>query len=87
MAVLKNLRSLSSMEFYKNAIRLRVDITNWMLRNFGIKRNARSVNQVIKNIDAEDQKIIDSIFEKYGKTQNKHFNILFCRLLLGDCVL
>ena len=53
MAVLKNLRSLSSMEFYKNAIRLRVDITNWMLRNFGIKRNARSVNQVIKNIDAE----------------------------------
>lgn len=58
MAVLKNLRSLSSMEFYKNAIRLRVDITNWMLRNFGIKRNARSVNQVIKNIDAEDQKMI-----------------------------
>lgn len=73
MAVLKNLRSLSSMEFYKNAIRLRVDITNWMLRNFGIKRNARSVNQVIKNIDAEDQKIIDSIFEKYGKTQNNQF--------------
>lgn len=75
MAVLKNLRSLSSMEFYKNAIRLRVDITNWMLRNFGIKRNARSVNQVIKNIDVEDQKIIDSIFEKYGKTPNKHLCI------------
>ena len=59
MAVLKNLRKLSSMDFYKNAIRLRADITNWMLRNFGIKRNARSVNQVIKNIDTEDQKTIN----------------------------
>lgn len=61
MSVIKNLRSLSAMEFYKNAITLRKDITNWMLRNFGIKRNARSVVQVIKNIDKEDQRVIDNI--------------------------
>ena len=65
MSVIKNLRSLSTMEFYKNAITLRKDITNWMLRNFGIKRNARSIAQVIKNIDKEDQKVIDNIFAKY----------------------
>ena len=70
MSVIKNLRSLSTMEFYKNAITLRKDITNWMLRNFGIKRNARSIVQVIKNIDKEDQKVIDNIFAKYDKTQN-----------------
>ena len=73
MSVIKNLRSLSTMEFYKNAITLRKDITNWMLRNFGIKRNARSITQVIKNIDKEDQKVIDNIFAKYDKTQNNQF--------------
>ena len=73
MSVIKNLRSLSTMEFYKNAITLRKDITNWMLRNFDIKRNARSIVQVIKNIDKEDQKVIDNIFAKYDKTQNNQF--------------
>ena len=47
IAVLKNLRSLSEMEFYKNAIHMRVSLTTWLLRDFGTKRNARSVNQVI----------------------------------------
>lgn len=44
-----------------------------MLRNFGIKRNARSIVQVIKNIYKEDQKVIDNIFAKYDKTQNNQF--------------
>ena len=73
MAVLKNLRNLSEMEFYKNAIRMRVDLTNWLLRDFGVKRNPRSVNQVIKTIDETDQKTIDEIFAKYGKFPNHEF--------------
>lgn len=73
MAVLKNLRSLSTMEFYKNAIKMRKDLTLWLLRDFGIKRNPRSVSQVIKNIEPEDQNTIDEIFAKYGKSPKHEF--------------
>ena len=61
------------MEFYKNAIRIREDLTIWMLKDFGCSRNARSVRQVIKNIEPEDQKTIDDIFAKYGKSPNHEY--------------
>jgi hypothetical protein len=73
MAVLNNLRNLSEMEFYKNAIKMRVNLTNWLLRDFGTKRNPRSVTKVIKNIDEEDQNTIDEIFAKYGKSPKHEF--------------
>ena len=73
MSVLKNLRSLSSMEFYKNAIKIRKELTLWLLKDFGNKRNVRSVHHVIKDIDPEDQQTIDDIFVKYGKNPNKGF--------------
>ena len=73
MAVLNNLRNLSEMEFYKNAIKMRVNLTNWLLRDFGTKRNPRSVTKVIKNIDEEDQNTIDEIFAKYGKSPKYEF--------------
>ena len=73
MSVLKNLRSLSNMEFYKNAIRIRRDLTDWLLRDFGNKGHPRSVTQVIKNIDPEDQKAIDDIFRKYGRNPNREY--------------
>lgn len=73
MAVLKNLRKLSAMEFYKNVIRLRKELTNWMMRDFGNKYSKKSVTQVIKNIDEEDQRAIDEIFLKYGKNPNQEF--------------
>ena len=37
MSVLKNIRSLSSMEFYHTAIKLRKQLTDWVLKDFGIK--------------------------------------------------
>lgn len=61
------------MEFYKNAKRIRADLTDWLFRDFGNKHNPRSVRMVIKNIEAEDQKTIDDIFTKYGKSLNKEF--------------
>lgn len=70
MSVLKNLRGLSEMQFYKTAIGIRKELTVWLLRDFGAKRNVKSVNQVVKNISPEDQKIVDDIFAKYGKTSN-----------------
>ena len=61
------------MEFYKNAIYMRTEISKWMMRDFGVKRNPKSVNQVIKDISKEDQQMIDEIFSKYGKTPNHEF--------------
>lgn len=70
MSVLKNLRGLSDMQFYKTAIGIRKELTVWLLKDFGAKRNVKSVNQVIKNISPEDQKTVDDIFAKYGKVSN-----------------
>lgn len=61
------------MEFYKNAIKIRKQVTEWMLRDYGTKRNKRSVKQVLKNISPDDQKIIDSIFKKYGTNPDKEY--------------
>lgn len=73
MSVIKNLRSLSKMEFYKNAIVLRRDLTSWMLRNFGTTRNKKSIQTVIKNIDESDKEIIENIFKKYNRNPNTAF--------------
>ena len=51
MGVLKNLQNLSDLEFYKCAEKLQDDITEFALRNFGLKRSPRSVNQIIKDIN------------------------------------
>lgn len=37
MSVIKNKRSLSRLEFYNNARKLRLNLTNWLLRDFGIR--------------------------------------------------
>lgn len=50
MSVLKNLRSLSTMEFYKNALYIRKDLTQWLLRDFGAKKSPKSVKMIIKDI-------------------------------------
>lgn len=73
MSVLKNLQELSDLEFYKVAERLQDDITDFCLRDFGLKKSKRTVKQVIKNIEEADQKTIDDIFEKYGKKPNQQF--------------
>jgi hypothetical protein len=43
MSVLKNRRGLSKLEFYHNARRLRKEITNLLLRDFGIRDKVRRV--------------------------------------------
>lgn len=73
MGVLKNLQNLSDLEFYKCAEKLQDDITDFCLRNFGLKKSPRNVNQIIKDISEEDQSEINKIFEKYGKTPNQQY--------------
>ena len=39
MSVLKNLRSLSEMQFYKTAITIRKELTIWLLKDFRARGN------------------------------------------------
>lgn len=68
------LRDLSKMEFYKNAKRIRKNIDLWLIREFGIKKNSRSIKQVAKNISEEDQSVINEICAKYAVNPNKSYN-------------
>ena len=77
MSVLKNLQNLSDLEFYKCAEKLQDDITDFALRNFGLKRSPRSVKQIIKDIEETDQETINGIFAKYGRKPNQGFNSEF----------
>jgi hypothetical protein len=43
MSVLKNKRGLSKLEFYHNARKLREDITNLLLRDFGVRDKVRKI--------------------------------------------
>lgn len=63
MSVKKDQRNQSSMEFIKNANRLRQSVTEWLFRDFGIKK--KSINCVVKNISSEDQKIIGEVLSRY----------------------
>lgn len=73
MSVLKNLRALSEMQFYKTAITIRKELTIWLLKDFGTRRNAKSVNQVIKDITPEEQAQIDEIFARYGRSSRRTY--------------
>ncbi len=70
MSVLKNKRSVSSMEFYHNAIMLRKEITLLLLRDFGIKDKVRSIKALygVQGMEPEDEKKFREIIAKYEMT-------------------
>lgn len=56
MSVVKNKRSLSRLEFYNTARKLRIDLTNWLLRDFGIRDKVykfKNDDEVEKTLYAE----------------------------------
>lgn len=61
------------MEFYKQAISIRKTITTWLLKDFNTKPNKKSIKMIIKDLDEEDEKILNEVFAKYGKTPNQVF--------------
>lgn len=67
------MRELSRMEFYKNAILIRHEITDYIERNFGHKYKKKQVETVIKGINQEDYETIQSIIDKYDVNNNKIF--------------
>ena len=63
----KSKRSLSDMQFYKTAIDLRYKVTQFMLRDFGLKPKARSVENLQKHrkMSEEDARTMNALLEKY----------------------
>ena len=68
MSVPEGRRGLSDMEFYRTAIRLRRDITFWLLRDFGVKDKTRDVKILSKTckMEAQDAEKLKEILERYG---------------------
>lgn len=60
-------RSISKMEFFHNALELRKELTNLLMRDFGIKNIKRDITYVgkIENFTQDELDIIIPIFEKY----------------------
>ena len=56
------------MEFYRTAIRLRRDMTFWMLRDFGIKDKTRDVKVLARaqKMEQEDAEKLAEILDRYG---------------------
>jgi hypothetical protein len=66
MAVLARKRTLSQMEFYANAIRMRKAFTFLLLRDFGVKSKVRKLRFVTEGMEEADAQAFRDIAEKYG---------------------
>ena len=68
MTVPKSKRKISEFEFYANALRIRTQMTEWLMRDFGVKPRFRDVSVVAKKarMTPEDAKAMADIFERYG---------------------
>ena len=64
----KSKRSLSDLEFYRTAIRLRTVATGWLLRDFGIKDKVRDLSDVAKKykMSDADTALLEGLFARYG---------------------
>ena len=67
MSVIKNKRSLSELEFFHNAIRLRKEMTGLLLRDFGVKARNKDTQVFPKlyKMDKDDGKVFLELCEKY----------------------
>lgn len=67
MSVLKRKRNVSKMEFYHNAIKLRLMITEFLLKDFGIKSRRRNLEfaKNVYDIEEEDVEEIENILSAY----------------------
>ena len=66
MAVLARKRTLSKLEFYMNAIKLRKSLTFLLLRDIGVKSKVRKLQITTKGMSPDDAKSFQEIAVKYG---------------------
>lgn len=73
MSVIEALRDLSEMEYYKVALTVRRDVTQWLLRDFGATKKTKPLRMVIKDPTPEETAAVNAIFEAHGQSLNKQF--------------
>ena len=56
------------MEFWKNALDLRKQVTEWMMRDFGTKKNAKVIQNTVHGMTEEDVEAVNGIMAKYGRS-------------------
>lgn len=68
MSVPKSERGLSQMEFYRNAIALREQMTFLLLRDFGVKKKTREFDDFCKqqSMSNEDKEAFAALLDKYN---------------------
>ena len=71
MSVPVSKRTLSDLEFFKNANQLRLSITNLLLRDFALKDKVRNLQVLagMRGMTPEDTQILADIADKYGFKQ------------------
>lgn len=84
MSVVKSKRTLSDMEFYANAYDIRVEINNWLMRDFGYKKYKKEVKQLVKDISQEDEEIINDILKKYDIKSHNKFTTVYPKWFIKE---
>lgn len=86
MSVVKNKRSLSRLEFYNNARKLRNDLTNFLLRDFGVRnkvyRSVEEDNKVVTTTEQYPQWLVDY----YRKSIISILNSLMTNIVAANSV-
>ena len=86
MSVLKNKRGLSKLEFYHNARQLRRDITNLLLRDFGVRDKIRQV----KGEEGETLTVIEGypgwLIEKFRDSIMQILRNLMMNITAGNTI-
>lgn len=95
MSVIKNKRGISDLEFYRNAIKLRKDITLLLLRDFGIRNKVRKSTVIQGKMSDEDAATLQALIDKYeytnvldqypdwliDKMRNNILNLCYCLVM------
>lgn len=64
--VLKRFQNITEMEYYKVARKIRRDINQLLLRDFGLKGKTRKIENLSKMMDADDKKTYHQLMRKYN---------------------
>lgn len=71
MAVLESKRTLSTLEFYKNAICLRKSLAFLLMRDLGTKSKVRDYKYMTRGMDEKDAAALTEIMQKYHYARMK----------------
>ena len=66
MSVPKGKRDLSNLQFFHNALVIRKEITQLLLRDFGVKDRVRDITLSFDQMEEEDAEVFFALAEKYN---------------------